>query len=59
MWLDQGALEYKECVADDANARFGVPFSRGVKGERRMDATAIPFDVKRMAYGGFRMLIDA
>lgn len=28
IWMEHGALEYCECVADDINVKFGVPFSR-------------------------------
>ena len=30
VWRDHGALEYRECVVDDLNVKFGVPFSRAV-----------------------------
>ncbi len=31
IWREHGALEYRECVADDLDAKWGVPFSRSVK----------------------------
>jgi uncharacterized protein YbaA (DUF1428 family) len=31
IWVDHGALEYRECVGDDLNVKFGVPFPRGIK----------------------------
>lgn len=31
VWRDHGALEYRECVGDDLNIKFGVPFPRQVK----------------------------
>jgi uncharacterized protein YbaA (DUF1428 family) len=31
VWKEHGALEYRECVADDANPSFGIPFSRAAK----------------------------
>src|SRR5690349_7597117 len=31
VWRDHGAVEYRECVADDVSPSFGVPFPRGVK----------------------------
>jgi alkaline phosphatase len=85
-----GALEVKECVADDLKAKFGVPFPKLVKpkaGETivfswiiykskaardranakmmkdpemaNMDPKTMPFDMKRMSYGGFRIIVDA
>ncbi len=31
VWLDHGALEYRECVGDDLMVKFGVPFTRLAK----------------------------
>jgi len=31
VWLDHGALEYRECVGDDMNVKFGVSFPTLVK----------------------------
>jgi uncharacterized protein YbaA (DUF1428 family) len=31
IWREHGALEYRECVGDDLNVKFGVPFPRGIK----------------------------
>ena len=31
VWRDHGALEYRECVGDDLNAKWGVPFPRWIK----------------------------
>jgi uncharacterized protein YbaA (DUF1428 family) len=31
IWRERGALEYRECVGDDLNVKFGVPFPRGIK----------------------------
>jgi hypothetical protein len=28
VWREHGALDYKECVGDDLNVKFGKPFSR-------------------------------
>ena len=90
VWRDHGALDYKECVGEDLNVKFGVPFPRQMKvkpGEtvvfsyivfksrahrnrvnakvmkdprlaEMMDPKAMPFDVKRMVYGGFKVLVD-
>jgi uncharacterized protein YbaA (DUF1428 family) len=91
VWRDHGALEYRECVGDDLNVKWGVPFPRSFKlkpGEtvifswiifksrahrdrvnakvmkdprlaKMMDPKAMPFDLKRMSYGGFTILVDA
>lgn len=90
VWRDHGALEYRECVADDLTNKFGVPFTRLAKpkaGEtvvfswivfksrahrdrvnakvmkdprlgQDMDMKNMPFDVKRMGYGGFKVIVD-
>jgi uncharacterized protein YbaA (DUF1428 family) len=90
VWRDHGALEYRECVAEDLTNKFGVPFTRAakpkagetvvfswivyksrahrdavnkkvMKDERiaaMMDPKDMPFDVKRMAMGGFKVAID-
>jgi uncharacterized protein YbaA (DUF1428 family) len=31
VWLEHGALEYRECVGDDLNVKFGRPFPKQVK----------------------------
>ena len=91
IWRDHGALDFKECVGDDLNVKWGVPFPRQIKlkpGEtvvfawivfksrahrervnakvmkdsrlaNSMDAKSMPFDCKRMVYGGFKVLVDA
>jgi len=88
IWREHGALEFRECVADDLKVKFGVPFPRRIKlksGETvffswivyksrahrdRVNAKVMkdprlakmpkpmPFDVKRMVYGGFKILVD-
>ena len=90
VWIDHGALEYHECVADDVKPGKQTSFPDGVKlrkGEEvwfswivyksrkhrdrvnakamkdarlahMMDPKAMPFDSKRMVFGGFRMLVD-
>ncbi len=87
MWLKAGALDYKECVGDDLNPKFGLSFRRMAKvkpGEtvifayivyrsrahrdrvnarvmKLMDAGSMgmemPFSVKRMGYGGFKVVV--
>ena len=91
IWMDHGALEYRECAGEDLDVKMGVPFPRAVeveKGEtvvfswivyksrahrdrvnakvmkdprmaKMMDPKAMPFDVKRMFYGGFEVIVDA
>ena len=91
VWREHGALDYKECVGDDLNVKWGVRFPRAAKtkaGETvvfswivfksrahrdrvnakvmkdprlnsMMDPKAMPFDMKRMAYGGFTVIVDA
>lgn len=90
IWLEHGALEYRECVGDDLQSEFGVPFPKTVKlkdGETvvfswivyksradrdrvnkkvmadprlasMMDPKSMPFDTKRMVYGGFKTIVD-
>ena len=31
IWREHGALEYRECVIEDVNVKYGVPFTRAVK----------------------------
>jgi uncharacterized protein YbaA (DUF1428 family) len=89
IWREYGALDYKECVGDDLNVKFGTSFPKQVKiktGETvvfsyivyksrahrdavnakvmkdpRMnvmcDEKNMPFDVKRMVYGGFNVVV--
>ena len=83
-----GALDYKECVADDIKAKWGTPFSTVMKlkpGETvvfsyilyksrahrdRVNAKVMqkmkdgqppdmPFDMKRMTYGGFKVVVSS
>ena len=89
VWLKHGALDYKECVGDDLEVKWGTPFSRMLKLKRgetvvfsyivyksrahrdRVNAKVMkdmaamgapkdmPFDVKRMVYGGFKVLVGS
>jgi uncharacterized protein YbaA (DUF1428 family) len=91
IWKEYGALEFKECVADDVKKGKWTSFPRSVKLkpsetvmfsyivyksradrdrinakvmkdkrlEKMMDGSAMPFDGKRMIYGGFKVLVDA
>jgi uncharacterized protein YbaA (DUF1428 family) len=91
VWRDHGALEYRECAADDVKVGKLTSFPRSVKLKRNetvffswivyksrahrdrvnkkvmkdkrlaamMNPKAMPFDTKRMIYGGFKTLVDA
>jgi uncharacterized protein YbaA (DUF1428 family) len=90
VWRDHGALEYKECVADDVKPGKHTSFPQSVKlkpGETvvfayivyksrahrdrvnakvmkdprlasMMDPKVMPFDGKRMFWGGFKTLVE-
>jgi uncharacterized protein YbaA (DUF1428 family) len=90
IWREHGALEFKECVADDVKMGKWTSFPRSVKRKPNetvmfsyivyksrahrdkvnakvmkdkrfagMDMKDMPFDGKRMIYGGFKVLVDA
>lgn len=91
VWLEHGALDYRECVADDVKKGKWTSFPRSVKlkaGEtvifswvtyksrKQRDAVLakvmkdprlaammnpknVPFDGKRMIYGGFKTFVTA
>jgi len=90
IWKELGALDYKECVGDDLDVKFGLPFPKSIKtkpGETvvfsyivyksRAHRDAVnakvmkdpriaemcapkdmPFDCKRMLYGGFKAIVE-
>jgi uncharacterized protein YbaA (DUF1428 family) len=90
VWMDHGALEYVECVADDVPYGKRTSFPRSVKvkpGEtvvfayivyrsraqrdkvmakvmkdkrsaEMMKPNAMPFDTKRMIFGGFKTFVS-
>ena len=89
IWKEYGAIEYCECVGDDVNVKFGLPFPKlarlkagevpvfswivyksrkhrdGVNAkvmkDERMNAAMgkeMPFELKRMSCGGFKILVD-
>src|SRR5690349_17552156 len=31
IWLEHGAVDYRECVGDDLNVKMGLPFPKGIK----------------------------
>ena len=89
LWREHGALEFRECVADDVKWGKRTSFPRSVKqkpGETvvfsyivyksradrdrviakvmkdkrlaaMMNPKAMPFDAKRMIYGGFKVMV--
>ena len=91
VWREHGALEFRECVADDVKPGKITSFPQSVKlksGETVVfswivyksrahrdrvnakvmkdprlagmgDPKDMPFDHKRMVYGGFKVLVDA
>jgi uncharacterized protein YbaA (DUF1428 family) len=91
IWREHGALEYRECIAEDMDAKEMVSFlqmagagpdetvvfawilfeSRSsrdqvnakVMADERLkgmcENAQVPFDYKRMAYGGFETLVKA
>jgi uncharacterized protein YbaA (DUF1428 family) len=90
IWKEYGALEFRECVADDVKKGKWTSFPRSVKlkpnetvffsyivyksrkdrdrinaevmKDKRlagMDMKDMPFDGKRMIYGGFKVAVDA
>ena len=91
VWRDHGAIEFRECVADDVKPGKRMSFPQSVRLKRgetvffsyivfksrthrdrvnarvmkdpRMDDMGdfkdMPFDVNRMIYGGFKVLVDA
>jgi uncharacterized protein YbaA (DUF1428 family) len=90
IWREHGALEYRECVAEDVQVGEVTSFPRSVQLKRgetvvfswivfksrahrdrvnakvmkdprladMMDPKAMPFDGKRMIYGGFDVVVD-
>ena len=92
VWLDHGALDYRECVGDDLETEQCTSFkalagcgpnetvvfawitypsreqrdtiNAAVMKDPRLagsmeDPSSMPFDCKRMAYGGFTTLVSA
>jgi uncharacterized protein YbaA (DUF1428 family) len=89
IWREHGAIDFRECVADDVKVGKLTSFPRSVKLKRgetvvfswivyksradrdrinakvmkdprladMMDPKAMPFDAKRMIYGGFKVLV--
>ena len=91
VWREHGALEFKECIADDVPMGKLTSFPRSVKRKpnetvffsfivyksrahrdrvmakvmkdkriaNMMDIKDMPFDAKRMFFGGFQVLVNA
>ncbi len=90
VWMEHGALEYVECVADDVKPGKWTSFPQAVKlkeGEvvvfawityksrkhrdqvnakvmadprlKAMSGKSMPFDGKRMFWGGFKTIVEA
>jgi uncharacterized protein YbaA (DUF1428 family) len=88
IWIEHGALEYRECVGDDLDIKGVLPFTRLAKAKPEetvifawvvyksradrdrvnakvmsdpriagMGTDAVPFNSKRMAFGGFKTLV--
>jgi uncharacterized protein YbaA (DUF1428 family) len=89
VWRDHGALDYRECIADDTPVGKRTSFPRSVKRkpnetvvfawityksrkhrdavmkkvmtdkrlEKMMTPGAMPFDTKRMIFGGFKTIV--
>jgi len=90
VWREHGALEFRECVADDVPKGEITSFPRSVQVKRgetvvfswivfksrahrdsvnakvmsdtrlaeMMNSKGMPFDAKRMIYGGFEVVVD-
>jgi uncharacterized protein YbaA (DUF1428 family) len=90
IWREHGALEFRECVADDVKPGKLTSFPQSVKLKTNevvvfswivfksraqrdrvnkkvmedprlkdmMDPKAMPFDAKRMIYGGFKAIVE-
>lgn len=90
IWMEYGALDYKECVGDDLSIKGMVQFSALIKAKKNESVVFayivykskahrnavnkkvmndpriaelctdknVPFNPKRMAYGGFKVFVD-
>ena len=90
VWREHGALEFRECIADDVKVGKWTSFPRSVKLKpnktvmfsyivyksrahrdrvtakvmkdprlaKMMNPSAMPFDARRMIYGGFKVIVD-
>ena len=90
VWVEHGALEYRECIGEDLKAAGMTSFRKSARTKSKetvvfswvvykskadrnrivkkvmkdprladmMDPKAAPFDARRMAYGGFKVIVD-
>jgi uncharacterized protein YbaA (DUF1428 family) len=90
VWIEHGALEFRECVGDDLKVKGVASFERAARAKgnetvffswivyksrahrdrvnkkimndprltKMMEGKKMPFDGKRMVYGGFKVLVD-
>ncbi len=88
VWMEHGALDYKETIGDDLKVKWGLPFTQLTKAKRgetvifswityqsrahrdkvnakvmkdermKMGSDPMPFDMKRMSYGGFKVIVS-
>lgn len=90
IWKELGALDYKECLGDDLDSKFCMPFPKGIRSKpgetvvfsyivyksrkhrdqvnakvmkdpriaEMCDPKDMPFDCKRMLYGGFKAIVE-
>jgi uncharacterized protein YbaA (DUF1428 family) len=89
IWMDHGALEYRECAGDDLEIPGMLSFNKVAKAKENetvifafivykskahrdavnkkvmadkrmadMSPDKVPFDVKKMAYGGFKTIVE-
>ena len=56
LFIAHGALKAVECWGDDVPEGKDTSFSMAVK--RQPGASPMPFDGKRMIYGGFDVILD-
>ena len=89
IWMEHGALEYRECIGDDIKTSMGLSFPKLTKAKanetvvfawivyrskaqrNKVNAAVMkdprmaklmnvpmPFDCKKMTYGGFKTIVD-
>lgn len=60
-WMKHGALSYFECLSDDTKAHRNKVNAKVHKAFSQMPGAenfSMPLDVSKMAYGGFKTLIQ-
>jgi uncharacterized protein YbaA (DUF1428 family) len=89
VWKECGAIDYKECVGDDLNVKYGLSFAKLTKAKAnetiifsfityksrahrdtvnkkvmtdprmaKLMKQPMPFNDKRMTWGGFKAIVD-